>query len=73
VWHLAQDVAEVAELWEEETQARASTVMLGARDARAEKIAQEKAALLGSAHVEVDEAAWKASLLEGELVATRWD
>jgi hypothetical protein len=72
VWHLAQDVAEVAELWEE-TQARASTVMLGARDARAEKIAQEKATLLGSAHVEVDEAAWKASLLEGELVATRWD
>jgi hypothetical protein len=43
-------------------------VMVGARAARAERLAQENVVLLASAHGEVDEAARRVSHLEGKLV-----
>jgi hypothetical protein len=43
---LAQDVAELAELWEEVTWARAATVMSGAHVAHVDGLAQEKTVIL---------------------------
>jgi hypothetical protein len=42
--------------------------MAGSRATRARRVAQERAALLASTHIEADEAVWMVSLLEGELV-----
>jgi hypothetical protein len=71
VQRLAWDVTEVAELREEVTQARATTVMVGTCTVQAERMAQERAAVLVIAHSEVSEAAQRVSALEGELVAPR--
>ena len=45
--------------------------MAGSRTAQAERMAQERAAVLVIAHSEVSEAAQRVSTLEGELVAMR--
>jgi hypothetical protein len=54
VQHLAQDAAEVVELWEEVTWAQAGAIMAGAHANRAERIAQERAILLAFARREAD-------------------
>jgi hypothetical protein len=69
---LAWDATEVAELQEEVTRARVATVMAEARATQAEKMAQESFVLLATAHGEADMVAWRVSVLEGELMATRW-
>jgi hypothetical protein len=53
------------------TRVRAAAVAVEARAARAERKARESAALLASAHGEVDEVAQKVMLLESELVVVR--
>jgi uncharacterized protein (DUF111 family) len=67
--HLAQDVAEVAELPEEVTRARAAAIMVEACTTQVERLAQDRAVLLATTHVEVDEVDQRVSFLEGELVA----
>jgi hypothetical protein len=73
--HLAQDVAEVVELPKEVTQAWAAAIMVEARTTQVERLAQDRAVLLATTHVEVDEVAQRVSFLEGELVAAcpAWD
>jgi hypothetical protein len=61
---LARDVAEV-------TWAQASAIMAEARATREEKLAQERAVPLAATLGEMNEVAWRASALEGELVAAR--
>jgi hypothetical protein len=65
----------VVELREEVTRARAATIMAGTRATWVERVAKERAILLASTCIEVDEVVQRVSLLEGELVATRraWD
>jgi hypothetical protein len=64
-------VTEVAEPREEVTRARAAVVMAETCAALAEKMAKERVVLPATACGEADEAAWRVSALEGELMATR--
>jgi hypothetical protein len=66
---LAQDTTEVAELQEDVTRMRVAAVMVGARAARAKRLAQERGVWLVTTHGEVDEAAFRVSALEGVLMA----
>jgi hypothetical protein len=59
------DDNDVPELREEVTLARVAAVTAGAQG---EKMAQENAILLASAHAEAGKVAWKVSFLKGELV-----
>jgi dGTP triphosphohydrolase len=68
---LDQNTIEMVELQEEVTQARVAAVMAGARTAQADRMAQEKVILLATTRGEADEAAWRVSVLEDKLVATR--
>jgi uncharacterized protein YbaP (TraB family) len=56
-------------LREEVTWAWAAAVLARAGAPWAEKVAQERAVLLASIHMEADEMVWRVSLLNGELVA----
>jgi hypothetical protein len=69
---LAQDATEVVELQEEVTQVQAAAIMVKARATQAEGMAQEKTALLVTAHSEVVEATQRVSILGDKFVATRW-
>jgi hypothetical protein len=69
VQHLAQDAIEVAEIQEEVTRAWEAAVMVGPHTAKAERMAQERAVLLGTIHGEASEVAQRVSTLESELVA----
>jgi hypothetical protein len=71
VQHLAQDGTEVAKLQEEVTRTHVVAIMVEACAAQAERMAQERAVLLATAHGEADKVARMVSFLEGELVATR--
>jgi hypothetical protein len=64
---LAQDATELVELWELVTQTSAAAIMAEARAAWAKKMAQERVFLVATARGEVDEAAQRVSVLEGEL------
>jgi hypothetical protein len=50
---------------------RVAAVMVGARAARAERLAQERGVQLVTTHGEVDEVAFRVSALEGMLRAMR--
>jgi hypothetical protein len=65
----------VVELRELVTRARVATVMTEAGTAWAEKMAQERAIRLATAHREADIVARRVSILGGELVTMRraWD
>jgi hypothetical protein len=69
---LAQDMAELAELQEEVTQAQAANVMVRAHAAQVEGTAQEKVALLAIIDGEVAEVTQRVSALGDELVTVRW-
>jgi hypothetical protein len=60
----------VAELQEEVTQVQAIAVMAGAHAAEVEGMAQEKAAVLATAHDEVAGATQRVSILGYELATT---
>jgi hypothetical protein len=72
VLRLAQDETKVAELREDVSRAWAPTGMVEARAARANDMAPQRAILLATIHGEVDEVAWRVSILEGELRAVSW-
>jgi Flp pilus assembly secretin CpaC len=65
-------VTVVAELWEEVTQVWAAVIVAEACIARAEKMAQQRVVLLATACGEANEVAQGVSILEDELVTTRW-
>jgi hypothetical protein len=69
---LTQDMAELAELQEEVTQAQAANVMVRAHAAQVEGTAQEKVALLAIIDGEVAEVTQRVSALGDELVTVRW-
>jgi hypothetical protein len=69
---LAQDMAELAELQEEVTQAQAANVMVRAHAAQVEGTAQEMVALLAIIDGEVAEVTQRVSALGDELVTVRW-
>jgi hypothetical protein len=71
VQRLARDATEVAELWEEVTQAWAAIVTVGTYAAQPEKMAQKRVILLVTARGEASEVAQMVSVLEGELMAAR--
>jgi uncharacterized protein HemY len=64
---LAWDAAEVVELWDEVTRARAAVVMVRARAAQAEGMVREKAVLLATAHDEAAGVTQMVSILGNRL------
>jgi hypothetical protein len=62
----------VVELQEEVTQVQAAAIMVKARTTQAEGMAQEKTALLVTAHSEAVEATQRVSILGDKFVAARW-